>query len=188
MAATAMRYAASATYGSEAYDLTKLPGFGEPQEEIAAEPTREELIRQRLDQRARERAQARAQEEARLQVFGFPLLAVVGGIVAAILFVTVLMGYIQIAAISGEISGTRSSIAELSERNEALKLQYESAFDMAEVETYAVNILGMTKAANNDNYYSVILADRAELLAEDETAGLRARVIGFLKSIPEYFG
>lgn len=183
MAASAIRYAASATYGSAAYDLTKLPGFGLPQEETAAQPTQEELIRERLSARA----QARAMEKAKLQVFGVPLLAIIGGIVAAALLVTVLMGYVEMAAISGEITEARSSIAELSERNEALKIQYEMTFDMEAIETYAINILGLTKTAPEANDCDIFLADRAEILAEDETAGLKARIKGFLSSIPEYF-
>lgn len=186
MAVSAVRYAASATYGSEAYDLTKLPGFGEPQEEVRAEPTREELIRERLAERARAREEARALEEAKRQVFGIPLLAIVGGIVAAVMLVTVLMGYIRLTAISGETTEIRNSIEELTERNEKLKLQYETAFDLEKIETYAVNILGMTRASEESGV--VYRADRAEILAEDETAGLKARFVGFLKSISEYFG
>lgn len=187
MAITAVKYAASATYGSEAYDLTKLPGFGEPQEEVRQEPTQEELIRERLAQRARAREEARAAEEAKRQVFGVPLLTIVGGIVAAIMLVTVLMGYIQIAAISGQTSQVRSSIAELTERNEKLKLQYETTFDLDAIGTYAVNILGMTKSTQENSGVMVYLSDRAEILSEDETAGFKAGLIGFLKSIPEYF-
>lgn len=187
MATTAVRYAAAATYGSEAYDLTKLPGFGEPQEEVREAPTQEELIRERLAERARAREQARAQEEAKRQVFGIPLLTIVGVAVAAVMLVTVLMGYIRLAAISGQISEVRSSIEELTERDEALKLQYEMTFDMDAVETYAVNILGMTKLDPETQSCVIYRSDKAEILAEDETASLTSRILGFLKSIPEYF-
>lgn len=187
MATTAVRYAASATYGSEAYDLTRLPGFGEPQEEVSAQPTQEELLKGRLEERARAREEARALERAQRQVFGIPLLAIVGGIVAAIMLVTMLMGFVELAAISGQTSQVRRSIEELTERNERLKLQYEITFDMEAIETYAVNILGMTKATREGNGTVVYHSDRAEILAEDETAGIRARIMEFLKSIPEYF-
>ncbi len=187
MATTAIRYAASATYGSEAYDLTKLPGFNEPEEQVLEVPGRQEQLRERLAQRARAREEAQALEYAKRQVFGFPLLAIVGGIAAAVLLVTVLMGYIKLASISGEISQVRSSIEELTLKDEALSLQYESAFDMDAIETYAVNILGMTKLDPENGVTTVFYADKAEILAEDETADLGARILGFLKSIPEYF-
>lgn len=187
MAAAAQIRYATATYGSEAYDLDRVQGYALPEEEAAEEPSREEQIRERLDERARARAQAKAEAQARSQTFGIPLLGMIGALVVAALMVTVLMGYIQLAEISGETSRVRSSIADLEERSEALKLQYETTFDMASVESYAVNILGMTRGGAREIYTGVILSDRAQILAEDETAGLLARVTGFLKSLPEYF-
>lgn len=186
MAAAQVKYA-SATYGSEAYDLDRVQGYALPDEEAVREPSREEQIRERLNERARVREQARAEAEARSQTFGIPLLGIVGALVVAALMVTVLMGYIQLAEISGETSRVRSSIAELEERSEALKLTYETTFDLQSVESYAVNILGMTRGGAEEIYTGVLLADRAQILAEDETAGFVARLTGFLKSLPEYF-
>ncbi len=183
-AAVNMQY--SATYGSEAYDLDRVQGYALPEEEAYEEPSSQERIRQRLDERARERARAKAQAEAASQTFGFPLLAVVGVIVTVVLMITVLMGYIRLAQISGETSRVRSSIAELEERQEILEINYETTFNMQDIESYAVNILGMSRGTE-DMYGGVILADRAQILAEDETAGLGARIVGFLKSLPEYF-
>lgn len=180
---------AQAVYGSAAYDLNRVPGYGEP--EARELPTPEELARERLEKRARERAheRARAQEAARAQTFGFPLLGVVGGLVAAALLVLMLLGYVQLAAISGETSSMRSSISRLEEENEAIRMEYEAAFDMDDVELYAINILGMSKPdANGQNNYTVIIGDRAQILAEDETAGVLARITGFFKSLTEYFG
>ena len=184
MAAAAQVKYASATYGSEAYDLDRVEGYALPEEETA-EPSREEKIRQRLDERARVRAQEKAKTQA--QTFGIPLLGMVGAVVVAVLMITVLMGYIQLAEISGETSRVRASIEDLEERSEILKLQYETTFDMESVEAYAVNILGMTRGSARETCTGVILADRAQVLAEDETAGVLARITGFLKSLPEYF-
>lgn len=187
MATTAIQYASNATYGSEAYDLDRLPGFGEPAREEAPAPTQEELIRERLAQRARAREEAKAQEEARRQVFGIPLLAIIGGIVAAALLVAVLMGYVELAAISGEISQVRGSIEALTLKDEALRIQYENTFDMDAIETYAINILGMTRDDSSDSDVFVFRSDKAEILAEDETASLGARLKGILSSLSEYF-
>lgn len=190
MAAAAVKTQyAQAMYGSAAYDLDRIPGYGEP--EVRELPTPEELARERLEKRARERAQerARAQEAARAQTFGVPLLAIVGGLAVAALLVLMLLGYVQLAAISGETSSMRSSISRLEEENEAIRIQYESTFDMDDIELYAINILGMYKPdANSQNNYTVIIGDRAQILAEDETAGMLARITGFFKSLTEYFG
>ncbi len=185
--ASAVKIQYAPTYGSEAYDLDRVQGYALPEEEAYEEPSSQERIRERLDERARERARAKAQAEARSQVFGIPLLAVVGVIVVAVLMVTILMGYIRLAEISGETSRVRSSIAELEKRQEILEITYESTFNMQEIESYAVNILGMTRGLDGDYAGGVILADRAQILAEDETAGLKARITGFLKSLSEYF-
>ena len=187
--AAAVKAQYSATYGSEAYDLDRVQGYALPDEEIYEEPSSQERIRQRLDERARERAKAKAQAqaEAASQTFGIPVLAIVGVLVVAALMITVLMGYIRLAQISGETSRVRASIAQLEERQEILEINYETTFNIEEIESYAVNILGMSRGLDEMYTGGVILADRAQILAEDETAGLGARIIGFLKSLPEYF-
>ena len=159
--AAAVKAQYSATYGSEAYDLDRVQGYALPDEEIYEEPSSQERIRQRLDERARERAKAKAQAEAASQI--------------------------RLAQISGETSRVRASIAQLEERQEILEINYETTFNMEEIESYAVNILGMSRGLDEMYTGGVILADRAQILAEDETAGLGARIIGFLKSLPEYF-
>lgn len=185
--AAAVKAQYSATYGSEAYDLDRVQGYALPEEEAYEEPSSQERIRQRLDERARERAKAKAQAEAASQTFGIPVLAIVGVLVVAALMITVLMGYIRLAQISGETSRVRASIAQLEERQEILEINYETTFNIEEIESYAVNILGMSRGLDEMYTGGVILADRAQILAEDETAGLGARIIGFLKSLPEYF-
>ncbi len=181
--AAEVRYA---TYGSEAYDLDRVVGGNAlPEEEAFDVPSQRERINERLNERAGERAKAK--EESR--VFGIPLLGMVGVVVAVFLMVTVLTGYIQLAQISAETSRVRSSIADLEEKAEMLEIQYEITFNMADVESYAVNILGMARADSAGSAYSgAVMADRAQILAEDETAGIMARLTGFLKSLPEYFG
>ena len=190
-AAVRAQYATGAVYGSEAYDLRRVPGYYEdvPQGETRVLPDPEELARERLERRARERAQerARAQEARRTQVFGLPLLAVIGGLAAAALMVLMLLGYIQLAALSGETSSVRASIAELQEENEAIKVRYETTFDLDNIEMYAVNILGMVKADTQDVIYTSALKDKAQILSEDETSGFIARLTAFFKDIPEYF-
>lgn len=186
MAAAEVQYA-TATYGSEAYDLERVRGYALPEEEVYGGPSSQERIQERLDERARERARAKAEEKAKTQVFGIPLLGMVGTAVVVVLMVTVLMGYIRLAEISAETSKVRSSIAELEERQEILEITYETTFNMQDIESYAVNILGMTRGLDEMYTGGVILSDRGQVLAEDETAGLLARLTGFLKSLPEYF-
>ena len=194
MAAARAEYAGRGYYtdafnGSAAYDLDRVMGAVPlPEEEPEQQPSPEELQRQRIQERLRQREQARAKEQSRLQVFGVPVVGIMGVIAAAVLMIAVLMSYIELAGISGQIRDVRSSIETLEDRGEALSVKYEAAFNMAEVETYAVNILGMTRGYDSSTGYTAVYrSDRAEILAEDETAGLVARIKGFLKELPEYF-
>lgn len=188
MAATARaEYATGAVYGNIAYDLDRVAEgleYSGDEQELRRSP--EELAVARA--KARARARAREHEHVKAQTFGFPVLAVVGAIAAAALFIAVLMGYVNLAATSGETTAVHNRIAELEQRREALQIQYEMTFDASQVEAYAVNILGMARPDSNSvTYYDVTLSDRAEILAEDETAGILSRVTDFLESIPEYF-
>ena len=192
-AAMGTRYATGAVYGSEAYDLRRVPGYYEeiPQGETKVLPSPEELARERLERRARERAQerARAQEEKRAQAFGLPVLGLIGGVAAAAMLVLMLLGFVQLAALSGQTNAVRAEIAALQEENEAIKVRYETTFDMDEIEMYAVNILGMVKGDTEDQViYTSALGDRAQVLSKDETSGLLARLSAFFKDISEYFG
>lgn len=190
-AAVKTQYATNAVYGSAAYDLDRVPGYAAPEGEAQTLPAPEELARERLEKRARERAleRARAREAAKEQTFGVPLLAIAGGLAVAALMVLMLLGYVQLAAISGQTSSMRSSISKLEEQNEIIRMQYEATFNMDDIELYAVNILGMVKPeTNGQSGYTVIIGDRAQILAEDETAGVLVRIKDFFRSLTEYFG
>lgn len=186
MAMTATtRYASGAVYGSVAYDLDRVEQeeYELPREQA---PQGDELALERAKTRAR--ARARAREEAKANTYGLPLLAMVGAVVAAAIFVLVLLGHVRLADVSGSIKAVESDIAELEERREALEIKHNMVFNMNEIETYAVNILGMVKGDTaNVTYHNVILSDRGEVLAKDETATVAARVSKFVTSIPEYF-
>ncbi len=184
MAATAgMRYASGAVYGNVAYDLDRVP---EEYELPREERSYDELALERARARARERAEAR--EAAKAQTFGLPLLAVLGAVAVAAIFVVVLLGHVRLAGVSGEIKAVETDIAELEQKREALEIKHNMLFNMSEIETYAVNILGMVKGETSDyDRSNMILSDRAQILSEDETATLAARFTKFIESIPEYF-
>lgn len=184
MAATAqMRYASGAVYGNVAYDLDRT---AEEYELPQKERSYDEYALEKARERARERAAAK--EEAKAQTFGLPLLAILGAVAVAALFVVVLLGHVRLAGLSGEIKAVETDIAELEQQREALEIKHNMLFNMSEIETYAVNILGMVKAETSElDRSNVILSDRAQILNEDETATLTARFVKFIKSIPEYF-
>ena len=65
----------------------------------------------------------------------------------------VVMGYVQMAAISYESAELQQQLAELNEIENRLKIEYESTFDLDKIEQFAVNELGMVPAANSQVFY-----------------------------------
>ena len=81
--------------------------------------------------------------------------------------------------------------AQLQEQQTRLRIDYESAFNLTEIEDYAIHELGMQKPRSDQLYYisSSDAADTAVVL--DQTAAeplsLADRFGDFLTSIVEYF-
>lgn len=189
-AAARAEYATGAVYGNVAYDLERVAGgYALPREREYDTPTPEELRRQRIEERLRAREDARAREKAQAQTFGVPMLGIVGMLVAAALVVFVIFGYVQLAQISGETARVKSSIADLEEQNVSLKIRCEAEFNLLDVESYAMNVLGMVKLTDdNMNVHTVVRQDKAEILAQDDTATFLSRLGGLFDSIMEYLG
>ena len=193
MAAATMRaeYAANTVYGNVAYDLNRVNGYALPQEEEVLQPSPEELARERVQERLRERelARARAQAKAHAQTFGVPVLGILGILVVAALMIFVLFGYVELAEISAQTTRVKNDIAALNEQSAKLRIDYEMAFNLAEVETYAVNILGMTRmGADNVTVLGIAHEDKAEILSPDDTAaGWLARAGNILDTVLAYF-
>ena len=187
MAARA-EYASGAVYGNVAYDVPRAAGgYALPQERELPSP--QEQQRERIEERlrARENARVRAREEG--QTFGVPLLGVVGMLVVAALLIFTLFGYVELAELSGETTNVKNSIAELEEVNTNLKIKCETEFSLMDVEAYATNVLGMIKpAATGSTSHTLTRNDKAEILAEDETAGILSAIRGLFSSVAEYFG
>ena len=92
---------------------------------------------------------------------------------------------------SAQVSALEDQYAELQEQQTRLRIDYESAFNLTEIEDYAIHELGMQKPRSDQLYYisSSDAADTAVVL--DQTAAeplsLADRFGDFLTSIVEYF-
>ena len=111
-------------------------------------------------------------------------MAVLGFAIAAVLIVFSLVARVQLSQASAQVSALEDQYAELQEH-------YESAFNLTEIEDYAIHELGMQKPRSDQLYYisSSNAADTAVVL--DQTAAeplsLADRFGDFLTSIVEYF-
>lgn len=116
-------------------------------------------------------------------------LAVLGFALAAVLLVLSLMARAQLSTASETVSALESQVAALQEEQDKLLIGYESAFNLTEIEDYAINELGMQKPRSDQLYYVNSTAqDKAVILAEDaEHVGLADRFGDFISSLVEYF-
>lgn len=180
-----MRYAVNGTYGSAAYDISRFDNAA-AQEEY--ELPREETAQQEEEWgRVRERAEA-IEEAKRAQ--SVSIAAVLGFAVVAVLMVLMLLSYVRLAEISGNISALESDIADIQVVQTKLKVEYESVFNLTEIKTYATSVLGMTKLNDsNTTVLTIERTDKAEILTGDGTgsSGIIETAKEFISSLMEYF-
>ena len=118
-------------------------------------------------------------------------MAVLGFAIAAVLIVFSLVARVQLSQASAQVSALEDQYAQLQEQQTRLRIDYESAFNLTEIEDYAIHELGMQKPRSDQLYYisSSDATDTAVVL--DQTAAeplsLADRFGDFLTSIVEYF-
>lgn len=190
MAASAaeMEYAVNGTYGSAAYDLSRLHGYAQPQEQEEYELPNEKLPDRSAEwKRVNERSEAI--EEAK-NAQSISIAAVAGFAVVAVMVVLMLLSYVRIAEISGAISNLESSLTKAQTEQARLQVEYESTFNLNEVKEYATSVLGMTKLTDaNIIVISMEREDKAEVLSNDSVTsnGIIAIAKDFVSSLLEYF-
>lgn len=92
-------------------------------------------------------------------------LVLAGFVVAIMLLVIGLIARIEFTTISAEAADLQAQVNELTEENSRLTIRYESALNLAEVEDYAVNTLGMQRPSTDQIIYvNGSSQDRAEVV------------------------
>ena len=118
-------------------------------------------------------------------------LAVLGFAIAAVLIIVSLVARVQLSQASAEVSALEDQYAELQEQQTRLRIDYESAFNLTEIEDYAIHELGMQKPRSDQLYYisSSDATDTAVVLDQNaaEPLSLADRLGDFFSSIVEYF-
>lgn len=166
------------TYGSLAYDLDTL--VRERQLEEAALP----------EQKAepQPQPQRRPHSAARAQVRPSPLL-VGGTMVVCALVMVLLLGYVQLTAVSSSVVGIKSQLATLEEEHVALLTEYEKTFDLAAIKA-AAEEAGMSKPTAGQIQYidlggsdSAMVYSTAPDIVEKAASSLKSGA----ESLWEYF-
>ena len=117
-------------------------------------------------------------------------MAVLGFAIAAVLIVVSLVARVQLSQASAEVSALEDQYTQLQEQQTRLRIDYESAFNLTEIEDYAIHELGMQKPRSDQLYYiSSDATDTAVVLDQNaaEPLSLADRLGDFFSSILEYF-
>ena len=116
-------------------------------------------------------------------------VAVIGLLCSAVLLVFMLMAKIQFTAVSDNAVALEQQLSDLNVEQTRLLIDYESVFNMTEIEEYATSILGMQRPRDEQIYYlNSSVPDKAVIIdGTDEEKGPLDRLLEMLASIGEYF-
>lgn len=176
-----IRYGQNAVYGSLAYDFNNPALY--PDEEYGAAPDTQ--ARPRPQEQVRVRTRARTAPRTKQ---GISPVAIAGVFVAAFLFVLGIMAQIQLLEVSDNSVALQRQLDELETEQTRLKIAYESAFNLTEIEEYAISELGMQKPRADQIYYiDTSSPDKAQVVAESSKDSFADRVGDFISGLCEYF-
>ena len=183
-AALKNRYGDGAVYGSLAYDFSNPALYPEEYSRPAGRlenPAGEPETRTGTRVKTRARTAPRAKQ-------GIAPLSILGAAAAAFLLVTAINAQATLFAVSGESVELEQTLRELETEQTRLRIAYESVFNLAEVEEYAVHTLGMQKPAADQVYYIDTAApDKAVVIDERNGDGFVDRASDFISDIGSYF-
>ncbi len=178
MAEATRRFGEVPVYGSLAYDLN-YPGFYQ-NDSYAAPRAPTARPRTRTESLSRSRGLRRSRQS-------IAPAAIIGLVAAAFLFVTGITAQVNLLRVSNDSVELESRLAELREQQDKLRISYESAFNLAEIEEYATLRLGMQKPnASQIAYIDTSAPDKAMVVTEEDS-GFVDRVSDFLSGLGTYF-
>ena len=158
--------------GSVAYDYSntvELPDFGTGRQ-VAIPPARK--VREELVTDTRARA---VSEQAVSPV------AIVGFALAAILVVFSLFARAQLSQVSLQVVQMQTQLETLETAHQKLLIRYEYAFNLAEIEDYAIRELGMQQPGSDQMIYiNSGTADKAEVVDTGEEEGFLQKVFSVI--------
>lgn len=188
MANAAIKYASRLSYsGNAAYDLGRV-GYGNAAPEIDRPfvdiPV--ELPKARPEVGTGVRTRTAVREKTQGQTLS--IVSVIGFLIAAVLAVFILLGYVSLTEIAEESAQLESTLADLKVEETKLLVKYESAFNLTEVEKYAVSVLGMTHASESQVTYLYTQKDNGGIILDNgsENGGIKG-LASFISSLLEYF-
>lgn len=179
---TAGAYGQEFVYGSVAYDL----GSRDFVEQLPIERELETAAPPRVE----EQSAAGTVTAARASSQAIAPFSIIGFACVAVFMVFMLMSYIRLTSVSENSVALERRLSELEVEQTRLLIDYESAFNMTEIEEYATSVLGMQKPRSDQVFYVDGSApDKAEIIEEEtQKSGALGMIDDLLESLGEYFG
>ena len=177
-------YGRGAVFGSLAYDFNHPERYaGEEEYSQVPEHAQKEKTETRVQTRTRTGTNTAIRTKQGIAPF-----ALIGALAAAFLTVTAITAQVSVVNISGESVALQSKLAELEEEQTRLRIAYESAFNLAEIEEYATTNLGMQKPnAAQITYIDTSAPDKAVVTGGNDGEGFADRAGDFLSGLGSYF-
>jgi cell division protein FtsL len=191
-----VRYASrSAVSGSNAYDLARIRDYSAAPREIERVPvkmpeTRPGTAPVRTPKAApgTETGTAPRTRRKAQKSYGVSLYAAVGFLFAAVLMVFVLLAQVRYAEVTNDTVKLQKQMTQLTEDERKLRIAYEDAFDVNQVEQYATHQLGMSKPAESQlGTISASAQDKAVVSDTQDDGAKGESMATFLASLIAYF-
>ena len=183
-------FVTGAVDGTMAYDFSNPGLYGD--EEIYGAPQTEPRRRERT--RQQEWIKEDVQPDVRRQVAvknhqGLSILSMLGAAVAMVLLTMMLLAQIRLTDISDTAARLEDQITALELERDKLTVEYETIFNLKDVEQYAVDVLGMQEPDGQQVFYltGVASADKAVVIEKDDADMFSLGVADILSSIKAYF-
>ena len=183
-------FVTGAVDGTQAYDFS-YPGLYQDEEEYSA-PREEPRRRQRLQPREWVKEDSRSevrQERAVRTAQGVSVLSMLGAVTAVVLLTMMLLAQIRLTNISDTAAKLEEQISALELEQDKLTVEYEKIFNLKDVETYAVDMLGMQEPMNEQIYYltGVASADKSVVVTKDDADMFSLGLRDIVSSVKAYF-
>lgn len=119
------------------------------------------LVRPR--ERALTRPRVKVREAGKVSIF-----AVVGFMAVGVFAVLLLMGYVQLAALSNDVVNLRSQMTELRTEEAKLRAKYELAYDLSNIEDAVTSNGSMVKPQDSQIFYVDVSNPDSVVTFQDE--------------------
>lgn len=115
--------------------------------------------------------------------------AILGAAAAVVMVVFLVMAQVRMSIANKDVLALENQIKTLQAQQDDLEISYETAFNLTELEDYAVNELGMQKPRSDQIYYVNGAGEDRTVILDDAArqSSWADRVGDFLCRIAEYF-